>query len=488
MTGPQSFFSRLAERAYEADSLLCVGLDPHPDDLPEQTAEAALNFCLRLIEATADLAACYKPNSAFFEALGADGFEALGEVIKAVPAEVPVLLDAKRGDIASTGRAYARAVFDTLGAQAVTLNPYLGRDAVLPFIEDPARGVFLLCKTSNLGSSDLQDLEIVAGDRPESDEPLRLYEHVARLARQWNGKDNVGIVVGATHPEALGRARQMAPELWILAPGVGPQGGDLQAALEPGLRPDGLGMLVPASRAIARAPDPRQAAADLRDQINLARQEARGRPGKPVDAGQKPGALLTQLAEGLLAAGCVQFGEFVLKSGHVSPFYLDLRRLVSHPSLMRLVARAYLPILRALEFDRLAALPYAALPIGTAVGLAGGWPLVYPRKEVKDYGTRAPVEGEHNPGEVAVLLDDLATTGGSKFEAIQKMAAAGLIVRDVVVLIDRHSGAGDALEEAGYQLHAVCGIDDLLDIWATQGRIPTNQIAAAREFIARDLE
>jgi uridine monophosphate synthetase len=147
------------------------------------------------------------------------------------------------------------------------------------------------------------------------------------------------------------------------------------------------------------------------------------------------------------------------------------------------VAETYLPILAGLEFDRLAALPYAALPIGTAVSLAGGWPLVYPRKEVKDYGTRAPVEGEFSAGETVVLLDDLATTGGSKFEAIQTLAASGLTVRDVVVLIDRGSGAREALAEAGVRLYAVCRIDDLLDLWERGGRVPVAQIADARAFL-----
>ena len=189
---------------------------------------------------------------------------ALRDVIAAVPDEVPVLLDAKRGDIASTAEAYARAAFETLGADAITLSPYLGHDSLEPFLVDPARGVFLLCKTSNPGAGDLQDLPLA--DRFPAQ---RLFERVAELARGWNTRDNLGLVVGATHPEALAAVRKVAPELWILAPGVGAQGGDLEAALQAGLRADGLGLLIPVSRQISRAADPRQAARELVEQMGV---------------------------------------------------------------------------------------------------------------------------------------------------------------------------------------------------------------------------
>ena len=288
-------------------------------------------------------------------------------------------------------------------------------------------------------------------------------------------------MVGATHPQALAAARRQAPDLWILAPGVGAQGGDLAACLQAGLRRDGIGLLVPVSRSLAQADSPEAAAQALRAAINHARaalqaSQPQGAPGMPP--------ALRHLADGLLESGCVRFGEFTLKSGLASPIYIDLRRLVAYPALLAQAAAAYTPILRELSFQRLAALPYAALPIATAISLLGNWPVIYPRKEVKAYGTKAEIEGAYAPGETAVVIDDLATTGGSKFEAIEKLSAAGLQVRDVVVLIDRQSGAAQALAQAGIHFHAVFTLSQLLDVWQAGGRIPPEQLAAARRFLA----
>ncbi len=245
------FFSRLETRARQIGSLLCVGLDPHPADLAAPTAAAARDFCLRLIEATAGVAAAFKPNAAFFEAFGPKGMAALQDVIAAVPDNVPVLLDAKRGDIASTAEAYARAAFETLGADAITLSPYLGRDSLEPFLADPRGASSCSARRPTPAPATCKTCPWPAGIPAQ-----RLFERVAELARGWNVRDNLGLVVGATHPEALAAVRKVAPELWILAPGVGAQGGDLAAALRAGLRADGLGLLVPVSRQISRAADP----------------------------------------------------------------------------------------------------------------------------------------------------------------------------------------------------------------------------------------
>jgi len=192
---------------------------------------------------------------------------------------------------------------------------------------------------------------------------------------------------------------------------------------------------------------------------------------------------LSNLADGLLEAGCIKFGEFTLKSGLKSPIYIDLRYIISFPKLLETIGAAYLPLLKGLNFKRIAGLPYAAIPIATAVSLQGNYPMIYPRKEVKTYGTKAEIEGEYHAGEAVVVIDDLATTGGSKFEAIEKLTGVGLVVKDIVVLVDRQSGAKESLEQAGYALHAVLTITQLLDHWEGNGKVSKEKIEETRAFL-----
>jgi len=267
----ETFFSFLEKRVDDCSSLLCVGLDPHVSDLKEPTPASAFDFCLNLVKQTAPYAAAFKPNAAFFEVFGAEGWTVLKQVVEAIHDEskrlgskIPVILDAKRGDIASTAEAYAKAVFETVGADCVTLSPYLGKDSIDPFLKYPEKGVLLLCKTSNAGSMDLQNLLVMPMG---SDMPMPLYIYMAKLAEQWNEGNNVGLVVGATHPQIMEMIRAAVPDLWFLSPGVGAQGGDLEIALKSGLRADGKGMLIPISRGISRVENPKVAAAEIRDQM-----------------------------------------------------------------------------------------------------------------------------------------------------------------------------------------------------------------------------
>jgi uridine monophosphate synthetase len=197
-------------------------------------------------------------------------------------------------------------------------------------------------------------------------------------------------------------------------------------------------------------------------------------------------AHLAPLADGLLDAGCIKFGEFTLKSGLKSPIYIDLRYIISFPKLLEQIGAAYLPLLSTFQFSRIAGLPYAAIPIATAISLAGNYPMIYPRKEVKTYGTKAEIEGDFNAGETIAVVDDLATTGGSKFEAIEKLTAVGLKVKDIVVLVDRQSGAKESLEQAGYAMHAVLTITQLLDYYESTGKVEKARIEETRKFLLQN--
>lgn len=449
-----SFFEKLRRAVKQNNSLLCVGLDPRPEQIP---GGDVLAFNRRIVEQTIDLACAYKPNFAFYEALGLEGLGALQQTISYIhqATDAPVILDAKRGDIGSTAEAYARATFQVWGADAVTLNPYLGHDGLLPFLKYGDRGMFVLCHTSNPGAEDFQALTV---------EGSPLYEAVARWAVEWNAQGNLGLVVGATCPEELAAVRRIAPEMWLLVPGVGAQGGDLEAALHAGLRSDGLGLIISVSRSIIYAEDPRQVALALRDQINSLRVSQSPAPSF------SPSIRKLQLVLALHDLGCIQFGDFTLASGQHSSIYIDLRLLVSDPATLRMVARAYAELLRHLQFDRLAAIPYAALPIGTAVALETGHPLIYPRKELKEHGTRRAIEGKFQPGEKVAVLDDVITTGGSKLGAIETLEAAGLRVQDVVVLLDREQGGKEELAERGYRLHSVLTLSELLATLRRVGR------------------
>ena len=469
-----SFFSSLSDESRRVNSLLCVGLDPSLD-IP--TAEV-LPRMKAVIDATAEFACIYKPNSAFYEARGLEGWSALKQLIAhAHDADRLVILDAKRGDIASTAEAYAKACFDVMGADAVTVNPLLGGDSVDTFACREDKGVFLLCHTSNPGAVDIQE-QVIDG-RP-------LFELLAEKARAWNTRGNIGLVVGATYPETLAQVRAIVPDMWVLLPGIGAQGGDLEASISAGMNAAGSGVLVNVSRAICAARDPGTVAREYRDKINEARRAAGGvRPDAP-SASAPLSPLLDQIALGLHALGAVRFGDFTLKSGKKSPIYIDLRLLVSDPALMAKVARALGGIVAGLPCDRIAAIPYGGLPIGQAVALFTGKPLLYPRREVKEYGTKKLIEGAYAAGETVVVLDDLITTGGSKIEALAPLQDAGLKVEDVVVLVDREQGGASELAWKGIALHAALTLGQILDCLVRHGRIDTTVRAKVHAALESD--
>jgi len=191
------------------------------------------------------------------------------------------------------------------------------------------------------------------------------------------------------------------------------------------------------------------------------------------------------IAIALHEIGVIKFGEFKLKSGIMSPIYIDLRLLVSYPKVLKLISSAMIEISKKLKFDVIAGIPYTALPIATAISLETGWPMVYARKEVKDYGTKKKLEGVYKEGDTALIIDDLITTGDSKFETIEPFEAVGLKIKDFVVLVDREQGGKRILEEKGYNLHSVIGINELLDILNKEGKLDDANYKKAKEFIAK---
>ena len=271
-----SFMQSLKARWQQANSLVCVGLDPEPARFAAKFADdpdAVFNFCRDIVDATAQYACSFKPQIAHFSALGAE--DALARLIAHIHAQhpgIPVILDSKRGDIGSTARHYATEAFDRYGADAVTANPYLGRDSLQPFLDRADRGVVVLCRTSNPGAGDLQDLLI----QSENDIARPLYQHVAeKVARDWNGNGNCALVVGATWPAQLREVRAIVGGMALLVPGVGAQGGDVAAVVTNAKTADGTGLMISSSRAVLYASSgddfaaaAASAARALRDEIN----------------------------------------------------------------------------------------------------------------------------------------------------------------------------------------------------------------------------
>lgn len=287
-----SFAERVERRMLDANTMVCVGLDPVLDKLPkhfERSVDSIVHMCQAIIEATHPYAAVFKPNLAFFTALGRPGLNALWAVRHSIPSCVPVILDCKVGDVSETARAYAHGWFNEFGFDAITVSPYLGEDAAAPFLQYEGKGVIVLCKTSNSGSGDFQDLPVGTGDP--------LYLTVADRCREWEAAypASVGLVVGATYPEQLRSVRERVGDQVILLPGLGTQGGNMEASVEAGINTQGTGLLCSASRTIMFASDGQdfdvaagRAAETIRDQVNEVRERVGGRATAGDPAGTVP--------------------------------------------------------------------------------------------------------------------------------------------------------------------------------------------------------
>ena len=451
-----SFFEKLSASVSEKQSRLCVGIDPHPYLLATTKGadirEKLVNWSMQLATKTAPHAACFKINIAFYESHGSQGILALEEILPQIQKLAPVMLDAKLGDIRSTAAAYARACFDTWGVDSITVNPYLGMDSFAPFLSYKNTALFLLCHTSNPSAAGLQRRIGADGDP--------LYVWIAKETANHQNSDQLGLVVGATQTDVFSKIREHAPKTWLLCPGVGTQGGSLEETIHAGWGTHG-NILISVSRAIGSAEDPGKKAQQLKEDIQAAQ------PTSYLSLKQQ------SLARRLIEKGCVLFGSFTLKSGLQSPIYIDLRKITSDPITFKATIAAYAEYVQKLNPEALAAIPLAGLPIASAIAFELELPLCYTRPP-KAHGTQSKIEGGVIEGSQVLLIDDLATRGVSAVEALPTIRAQ-YKTSELLVLIDRDSGAEERLRQHGVELHSIFKFRLLLRFWREKSLITHQQ-------------
>ncbi|HEY9908020.1 MAG TPA: bifunctional orotidine-5'-phosphate decarboxylase/orotate phosphoribosyltransferase [Thermosynechococcaceae cyanobacterium] len=470
-----TFSDKLVTTIAQNQSLLFVGLDPNLEMLPERFRQSdhlsdLRNWLLWVIAETQEWVCAYKPTLGFYQALGPSGLQLLEQVLEAIPAHIPVILDAKHGDL-NTSTAIAHTAFAQWNVDAITLTPYSGQDLATPFLVYPGKAVFVLSCTANSAAIALQ--------QSPADSPL--YERVVQEARAWGTPEQLGLEVGTTSPTVLGRVRTIAPERLVLARSLW-QGGDLSQLLIAGLDRNGAGLLIPVPQDLLR-PDRLAEVFTLRHEVNQFRQVQQESSCEVWTANictvdrQPHLDLILQLFD----VGCIMFGEFVQASGAVFPYYIDLRKIISNPQLFHQVLSAYAEILQGLNFDRIAGIPYGSLPTATGLVLHLNVPMIFPRKEVKAHGTRRMVEGNFHPGETVVVVDDILISGNSAIEGAAKLESVGLQVKDIVVLLDHEQGVKDRLQAKNYRGHSVLTISEVTSTLHQAGRITDQQFEALTE-------
>ena len=502
------FFTALTEAMTSRSSLLVTGLDPNPEMLRSWATSRGLggssllsqarSWCKSVIESTADHVCAYKPSLGFYQAMGAAGVELMVEVRELLPHDLPLIIDIKHGDLNSSS-AIASYLFQTLQADAVTLNPIAGQDIAAPFLLYPGKGVVINCHSSNPAAKVLQHY-------PNENEPF--YLQVVRESQRWGTVDQLLLEVGTSDPDILKRVRQAAPERFVMLRSLWGEEGNLQRLLESGLNQAGDGLLLPLPQSLLNESDINGQTAALKTRINAIREEHLNTQLEILS--QQPTEQcriwphnnqanateqtkieqiaiekdLRELVIDLFDIKCLLFGEFEQASGAIFNYYVDLRQIISDPALFHRVLDCYAQLLRTLKFDRIAGIPYGSLPTATGLSLQLHKPLIYPRKEVKAHGTRRLVEGEFNEGETVAVVDDILITGGSVLEGIAKLESSGLNVNDVVVFLD-HGGLQDTrakerLNDKGLNLQAVLSLETISEVLEEAKRISASQAEELR--------
>ena len=471
-----TFRDRLEAR-WDRGLFLCIGLDPVWDRLPvavtasagsdpsrEARAAALARFCCAIVDATAHVACAFKPNAAFFEAEGAAGFAALATVVRhmrAAAPDVPVLYDAKRGDIGSTNQGYADHAFDELGADAVTVHPYLGQEALGPFLARPDKGTIVLVRTSNPGGGEFQDLT-VAG------EPL--YRVVARrVAGHWNGNGNCAVVVGATYPDELAAVRAIVGDLPILIPGIGAQGGDLRRTVEAGRDARGRGMIISASRSIlyaSRGDDFAAAARAEAERLTAEIQDYNSMTtspdtaADPLDLMREAGAFYEapRDADGRRAGPLVGYaGKDAEGRQFVGDIYVNFARAERRPALLQVFARRLLALARARGLDLDAAAGFIGAPEGGKafayqLGLEAGKGYIYPEKTVTAAASATAREAsemvfsrhEPEPGESWFIVEDVCNNFSTTAKLVALIEGHGATVAGILCFLNRSETVGES--------------------------------------------
>ena len=490
------FFVQLTEAIAERQSLLMTGLDPNPEMLQNWALRhgmgnrsflsQARHWIKAVVEATSPHVCAIKASLGFYQALGPLGLELLLEVRDLVPRDLPLIIDAKHGDLNSS-TALAHYLFRDLGVDAVTLSPMAGQDIAAPFLLYADKAVVITCRSSNPAAKRIQY-------HPNDSDPLFL--QIVRESQLWGTPDQLLLEVGTSDPAVLAQVRQAAPERVLMLRSIWSEEERLDGLLEAGLNQAADGLLLPLPQNLLVEDDLSEQAEALKGLINRRRQRwldqqpeqsanscelwlADATPD--AEGPSAPGDAMEELIVDLFDIGCLLFGEYVQASGAVFNYYIDLRQIISDPNLFHRVLHGYSGLLEHLNFDRIAGIPYGSLPTATGLSLALHKPLIYPRKEVKAHGARRLIEGDFNEGDQVVVVDDILITGGSVLEGIAKLESSGLVVKDVVVFID-HGGerdrhARERLESQGYRVHAVLDIPRITQVLLKAGRLDPTQAA-----------